>query len=885
MKKTIAVLLCLIMILCSVPAFTASAEEPLAPNPEAYPDYCDPGYGALYAHATAGGDSSQTWQRWHKDVLGFNAEEDVRYFFLPKTADDNKIEIYNHYDEGSVTIGDTVIDSHTSAIIDYVEGEKIIAYRNKGTASERRYTFMVIKSDAEASVYVNDTSNSYKDYAGKIQTTDLWSFLIQNKENSVADSKCSIVDENGVQDLTLKKIKGRGNTNWKETDKKPFNLTFYDKTTIGDTTDKKFSFVSNAKDSTLLRNSIMYDLAYNVDSPYAPDQSFVDLYVNGVYRGSYIATRKIELGKNNVVSLKDESDDMDTGFNFLVEVDVWNYKSDVYFVSDKGYHVVMKTPDLDDYDESDPSMKAKYDYISNTYQKLEDALYEGTLEDIEKICDLDSLATQYLLQEFGKNCDGGYTSTFFTYNAAEEKFYAAPLWDCDSCLGAVDCIREGCSTSTIDHTGWTTKTALYERTVNPLGQAFYAKGVTSDGKTFEELCSEIWTERFIPQIDILLGKEEPAGKLKSIDDYAASIEKSTFINYVMWDFMWNCASKNDSINKKYSNDVEGEVEYLKDWVEGRADWITKQYGGEPIENKTIYFATDLDWDNIHYYIWGDGYVPMKWPGEPAVATEATYDEMPVYKAEFSDNVTKIIFNNGMNGEQTVDIAINGNQNLYYTSESSGKINEAGFDIYLVEAGLFEEPQETTVSSSEVIETTITETEILSTTSTIVTDATETTTVQTEATTGIHTETATDATERITEVTESNAYTEVTLTEAITDATEGTSSTSTSSSETSVITTIEATVASSSADSTESTVSSVVSPTETTSVSKEILTGDADSDGRISIKDTTVIQKHLAKLLILDEDALIIADTNFDGKVTISDATKIQKFVAQLIEKF
>ena len=953
MKKPLALFICLIMIISSVPVFTASAEESLTANPEAYPDYCDPGYGALYAHAIAGDDSSQTWQRWHKDVLGFNAERDVRYFFLPKTADDNKIEIYNNYSEGTVTIGDTVIESHRSAIVEYSEGEKIIAYRNKGTANEKRYTFMVIKSDAEASVYVNDASGSYVDCNGKTQTTDLWSFLIQNKENSVADSKCSIVDENGVQNTTLKKIKGRGNTNWKETDKKPFNLTFYDKTTIGDTTDKKFSFVSNAKDSTLLRNAIMYDLAYNVDSPYACDQSFVDFFVNGVYRGSYIACRKVDLGKNSVVSLKDESDDMDTGFNFLVEVDVWNYKSDVYFVSDQGYHVVLKTPDLDDYDETDPSMKAKYDFISSTYQRLEDALYEGTLEDVEKICDMDSLATQYLLQEFGKNCDGGYTSTFFTYNAAEDKFYAAPLWDCDSCLGAVDCVREGCSTSTIDHKGWTTRTAKYENTINPLGQSFYVKGTTSDGKTFEDLCSEIWAERFIPQINVLLGNAESAGKLKSIDEYASSIEKSAFINYTMWDFMWNCASKNKSLNKKYEDTVSGETEYMTDWIEARADWISKQFNSETTNtNRTVYFTTDLDWDNVHFYVWSGTNAPQKWPGTSAERTDFSYKGNPVYKAEFADNVTSIIFNNGTSGEQTIDISLSNDTNLYITTNSSGKINEEGYDIYYVDADTFDESQyttsaetttpdevpttveittnatdtsteATTITSEETEATSTTEVSISTTVTDILSDPTESTSsaaeptsnsiITTNATSPVITEILTDPTE-VTSFTTEPASDSITTTiatsnvisEIATDPTEVSSlasepesdifttevvpdSTESSSATQIAITITDASSESITSDVTEASteISSTTAtiPTDTTSTPDELLVGDADKDSKISIKDVTIIQKYLAKLITFDDKQLKSSDTTFDNKVTISDATTIQKFIAQLIEKF
>ena len=56
-------------------------------------------------------------------------------------------------------------------------------------------------------------------------------------------------------------------------------------------------------------------------------------------------------------------------------------------------------------------------------------------------------------------------------------------------------------------------------------------------------------------------------------------------------------------------------------------------------------------------------------------------------------------------------------------------------------------------------------------------------------------------------------------------------------------------------------------------------GDSDLDGRITIKDATKIQKHIAKLLTLDDVALVLADANNDAKVSVKDATQIQKFIA------
>lgn len=63
-----------------------------------------------------------------------------------------------------------------------------------------------------------------------------------------------------------------------------------------------------------------------------------------------------------------------------------------------------------------------------------------------------------------------------------------------------------------------------------------------------------------------------------------------------------------------------------------------------------------------------------------------------------------------------------------------------------------------------------------------------------------------------------------------------------------------------------------------------LIGDVNCDGKINILDATEIQKHLAKMVTLNEQQLIIADTNHDGKINILDATQIQKFLAKLVTK-
>ncbi|MBE6733803.1 MAG: starch-binding protein [Ruminococcaceae bacterium] len=1005
MKKFISLLMVLCMLMTIAPLTFAADTDATSPDPASYPSFATSDWEALYAHAIAGDDSTEAWQKWMKDYQGFNAEEGIRYFFLPATSHDSIIEIYNNYNEDAV-VGDVTIPAHTSAFVEYVEDEEISVI----VGADKTYQFKVLKSDAEASLYINDATNSYVDVNDETQNTDLWSFLVQNKENSCSTASYSIVDKNGVQDGDLKKIKGRGNTNWRDYDKKPFNINFSNTTTIGNTTSKKFSLVSNTKDSTLLRNSIMYDLSKDVGSPYYSDQSFIDFFVNGVYRGSYIACQKVDLGKNTMIPLKDESEDVETGFNFLVEVDVWNYKNDTYFTSKKGFNVVLKTPDLEDFETNSPQWQVRYDYIKNKYQELENALYNGTLADIEKICDMESLAQQYLLQDFGKNCDGGYTSTFFTYNAEENKFYATPIWDCDSDLGAVDVRRDGCQTSTGDHTGWTTRTATYNRVVNPYGQAFYVKGTTSQGETFEQLCARIWNTNFVPKIDILLGKAQPGeGDLvKSIEAYASSIEKSTYINYIMWDFAWLCQDHNRSLKMTFTDDVEGELEYLYAWVKARSEWMTDYFnniGDEPVNppvdsnTKTVYFSTELDWDDVHYYVWGNS-IPMQWPGEKAQYLCTNEYGNDVYKIVIDlPNVSRINFNNGANGAQTASTDIIDGM-LYYTTDPSGKINGAGMPYYNTETMTFTEPVEpTTIPATSADEITTTVTQVPTETTTTPTTE-ETTTPEpviptlphntitafcfdpTGKTAGEKLEeygtkdgyaatfgegtlvgSVNDTGYRALEWSEpeygknesmvpimaaggknpwgDNPYVQVTLStkgfedlaislesagskkcpaswqlsysldgENFTDI-EGASYTialadrktpifyfdnltlpeAVADKETVVLrlyattdVTISGGVVADDPTGGELVLNNIIITGNATQSAEGII-GDCDLDGKVTIKDATLIQKHLAKLTEISEKGKPFADVNKDTEISISDATAIQKFVAGLLDKF
>ena len=84
---------------------------------------------------------------------------------------------------------------------------------------------------------------------------------------------------------------------------------------------------------------------------------------------------------------------------------------------------------------------------------------------------------------------------------------------------------------------------------------------------------------------------------------------------------------------------------------------------------------------------------------------------------------------------------------------------------------------------------------------------------------------------------------------------------------------------------ETTTPTTVTTTETTAPAVEYLYGDADLNGKINVKDATTIQKFAAKMLTLDDVAMVQADVTGDMRVNVKDATSIQKLIAKIIDKF
>ena len=194
--------------------------------------------------------------------------------------------------------------SHVKTSGTFVIISQVNWVRLDGT-SEVRLT--VMKSSGIRSVFVNANHDI--------------SYVNSSTSHSVSDGGTVTVlspDVDGVvYDGALDAIRGRGNTTWTNSEKKPYQMKLSKKADLLGTGEKTKTWllIANAADPTLLRNTISFKLALYMGSEGTPSCEPCDLYYNGEYRGSYLLTEKVKVEKNgvNIDDLDEANEDANEG--------------------------------------------------------------------------------------------------------------------------------------------------------------------------------------------------------------------------------------------------------------------------------------------------------------------------------------------------------------------------------------------------------------------------------------------------------------------------------------------------------------------------------------------------------------------------------------------
>ena len=245
-----------------------------------------------------------------------------------------------------------------------------------------------------------------------------------------------MVDENDKEekyDSVL--IRCRGNSTLK-LEKKPYRIKFQKKQRLlgkDHANAKKWTLMANHADKTLFRNALASYIGELCGQTFTAGARFVDLTLNGKYRGTYQISDQIEVNKGRVnITEQDYPLEPESNYTggYLVEADGF-----ADYVSGKtGWRTqYQNVPMTIHYPDEDEISNVQYNYIRNFVNSFENRLLNTSLQSEQSYrnyVDTLSLISWYLGSEIVANPDYIW-SLYFYKDRDDERIHFGPMWDYD----------------------------------------------------------------------------------------------------------------------------------------------------------------------------------------------------------------------------------------------------------------------------------------------------------------------------------------------------------------------------------------------------------------------------------------------------------------------
>lgn len=368
----------------------------------------------LTATAFAGGNDFRCWtvdaRQWTNQ--GYRSEKDgVWYLFLP--ADESLADTVLSF-SGSVTAA-------SAGTLDREHGTLTGAF----AASDR----VTLTLDGGKTVQICAKQSSLPSLRLTLNGTTLEQ-VHRDKNVKYPGNDLVVTDGDDVFTGTVE-FKGRGNSTWREYAKKPYQIKFSKKTSVlGMPAAKKWILLANASDDSMIRTRLVYDAAEQMGFPYVTEYKYVDLWVDGEYLGVYLIGEKAEIGKNRL-NLQDPAGamfELDNGFAT---------DEDHYFFEGRlnSYFALKEIVEEDDAHIAQAMSNFQTAMTRFTTALTSEGWENLSLDQLNAMIDVDSLARYYLMNEYVLNGESFFTSFFWYQDGASDVLHVGPLWDFDTCMG------------------------------------------------------------------------------------------------------------------------------------------------------------------------------------------------------------------------------------------------------------------------------------------------------------------------------------------------------------------------------------------------------------------------------------------------------------------
>ena len=329
-------------------------------------------------------------------------------------------------------------------------------------------------------------------------------------------------------------------------------------------------------DKSLIRNKLIYDLSTDIGR-YASRTRFVELIINGDYKGVYVFMEKLKRDKNRIDISKLEPDensgeDLTGGYILKIDKIAGNNLGEGYndqnsfasevappFAGGGEIRFLYEYPDAEDIS---PEQKA---YIQEYVRGFEDALQSEEFRDPElgyaAYIDVESFIDFFILNEISNNVDGYRLSTFM-HKDKNGKLAMGPIWDFNLAFGNADYCGGG------DTDKWAYK--FNERCPGDFWAVPFWWYRLLEDPDFVQQLKERWNS--------LRGTAlSDQAVLDRIASYQSEMQEVDAIdrNFSRWEILGKWIWPNNFVGMTYSS----ERIFVEEWVVDRLDWLDSAIDG------------------------------------------------------------------------------------------------------------------------------------------------------------------------------------------------------------------------------------------------------------------------------------------------------------------
>ena len=309
---------------------------------------------------------------------------------------------------------------------------------------------------------------------------------------------------------------------------------------------RNWTLLANTFDATMIRNAVTYHLNKAIGMDFCPGYKFVDLVINGDYRGTYQVSDQVEAGSNRV--------DVDEDTGWMFEFARQDMTEDPKFTTPLPGSI--KNPDYDDLTETEQTALTAeiQSWLNDWSARFSNWTFTNSTTGWRAVNDEESLVNFYI----GINITGDYDGfmTVKCYKGVDGKMHYGPIWDKDLAYG---------NYSSDDGT------TLVEDQQNG-NFKYYIKG---DGNCVMK--DPMFVANVKARLDELIEGGLVTSLCTKVDELAALTEQTRNLNYSRWDITGDNALNNVGKYHDWSlDDFSNYTDQLKTYITNHIAWFKQQ---------------------------------------------------------------------------------------------------------------------------------------------------------------------------------------------------------------------------------------------------------------------------------------------------------------------